>query len=160
MTKYTLCLFHPANFVNRDILVKKNLNIWILWVIFYTVLIKDVLGLHGKVLTVGEATGVACVRSCQKFPLRLTETMPAGSSTDPLLPISSNASGLWDSTVKKGEKHPHETAAGRGVSQGHPSPNTVPRSCLEFSCSPSCLTWRFITTVCHKEYAEQGSHGS
>ena len=42
----------------------------------------------------GEATGVASVRSCWKLPPCLTEPMPAGSKTDPLLakvkPISAS----------------------------------------------------------------------
>jgi len=54
----------------------------------------------------GRATELASVRSCQKFPLYLTESMPAGSKTDPLLakakPFSDgdSASGIF----KKGEK--------------------------------------------------------
>lgn len=59
----------------------------------------NILGLclHGKVLVVEEgATGVTSVRSCQKFPLCLTEKMPDGSRTDPALakaePISDRGS--------------------------------------------------------------------
>ena len=58
------------------------------------------LGLHGKVLVAGGATGVASVRSCQKLPLCLMEPMSAGYKIDPLPtkaePISNggSASGI------------------------------------------------------------------
>jgi len=40
------------------------------------------MGLHGKVLVAGGATGVASVRSCEKLPPHLKEPMPASSNTD------------------------------------------------------------------------------
>ena len=53
-------------------------------------------GLHGKVLVVGEAAGVASVRRDQELPPCRTEPVLAGSKMDPLLakaePISDGGS--------------------------------------------------------------------
>ena len=56
----------------------------------------DYIGFAWQGFGSGRATGVASVRSCQKLPPCLTEPMPAGSKTDPLLakaePISNGGS--------------------------------------------------------------------
>jgi len=56
----------------------------------------DVTGLHGKVLVVGGAIGVASVRSCEKLLPCLIKPVPAGSKTDPPLakakPVSDGGS--------------------------------------------------------------------
>jgi len=53
-------------------------------------------GLRGKVLVVGGATGVASVRSSEKLPPCLIKPMPGGSKTEVLLakakPISEGGS--------------------------------------------------------------------
>jgi len=41
--------------------------------------------LCGKVFILGGSIGVASVRSCEKLSTCLTEPVPAGSKTDPLL---------------------------------------------------------------------------
>ena len=67
-----------------------------------------VLGLRGKVLVAGGATGVASVRSCQKLPLCPIEPMPAGSKTDPQLakaePISDGGSASGITDLRRGKK--------------------------------------------------------
>jgi len=54
------------------------------------------------------ATGVAFVRSCEKFPLCPMESMPAGSKTGPLLakakPISDSGSASVIIWLKRGKK--------------------------------------------------------
>ena len=70
---------------------------------------QSVLGLRGKVLVVGGATGVASVRSCWKLPLCLIEPMPAGSKTDPLLakaePINDSGSASVITYLRKGKSY-------------------------------------------------------
>lgn len=55
-----------------------------------------VLGLHGRVLAAGMATGVASARNCWKLALCPTDRMPYGSKTDPQLdkaePVSDGGS--------------------------------------------------------------------
>jgi len=60
------------------------------------IIYTSVLGLRGKVLVAGGATGMTAVRSCWKLPLCPIEPVPDGSKTDPLLvktkPISEGGS--------------------------------------------------------------------
>jgi len=64
--------------------------------------------LHGKVLVVVGAIGVASVRSCEKLPPCLTEPTPAVSKTDPLLakakPISNGGSASVIIYLRWGKK--------------------------------------------------------
>ena len=66
-----------------------------------------VVGLRGKVLVVGGATGVASVRSCEKLSPYLIEPMLAGSKTDPLLantkPISIGGSASVITYLRRGK---------------------------------------------------------
>jgi len=66
------------------------------------------MGLRGKVLVVGGATGVASVRSCWKLPPCLIKSVLAGSKTDPLLakatPISNGRSASGITYLRKGRK--------------------------------------------------------
>ena len=76
-----------------------------------------VLALCGKVLVVGEVTGVASVRSCWKLPLCLTEPIPAGSEMDPLLDKAEAISNSGNASVvtflrRKKKLGQMETAAG------------------------------------------------
>jgi len=67
-----------------------------------------VIGLHGKVLVVGGALGVASLRSCEKLPPYLIEPMPASSKTDPSLakakPISNSGSASVITYLRRGKK--------------------------------------------------------
>ena len=67
-----------------------------------------VLGLRGKVLVAGGATGVAAVRSCQKLPLCLIEPMPASSKSNPPLakaePISNSGNASVIAYLRKGKE--------------------------------------------------------
>lgn len=66
------------------------------------------MGLHGKILVVGESTELISVRSCQKLSPCRTEPIPAGCKMSLMLakvePIdnSGRASGVTDS--RRGEK--------------------------------------------------------
>jgi len=57
------------------------------------------MGLHGKVLVVGGAIGVASVRSCEKLPPCLIKPVPAGSKMDPPPPKAKPISNSGSTSV-------------------------------------------------------------
>ena len=80
-----------------------------------------VLGLRGKVLVAGGATGVASVRRCQKLPLCPIEPMPASSKMDPLLAkaelISDSGSASGITSLRKGKSYCTAAIAARERSE-------------------------------------------
>jgi len=76
---------------------------------------RIVLGLYGKVLVAGGATGVASVRRCWKLLLCLAEAMPGGSMMDPPLAKAEQISGGGSTSVimyLRWGKNCYTTAAG------------------------------------------------
>jgi len=75
-----------------------------------------VLGLCGKVLVAGGATGVASVRRCQNLPPCPIEPVPAGSKTDPPLqdePISNSGSASGIRYLSRGKTTLHNSICSR-----------------------------------------------
>jgi len=75
------------------------------------------MGLHGKVLVVGEPIGMASMRSCKKLPHCLITPVPAGSNMDLLLakakPISDSGRTSGLTYLRRGRKNCCERAVER-----------------------------------------------